>query len=247
VNFVFPARVGDLIRGVALNATDDVPVGAATGLVAVERVLDMLVIGTGLSLVGWFVFPNGDVQLLAAGAFAIAALVGLVLGGIHIFDDVLHSTVGGRFPRLDSFIETFNRALRRVVQKQVSVLLALMLTVPVWFFEVTTLFFSARAVGLNLSVIETVTVSLTAFIAQAVPLTPAGIGTYEVTIASVLGLFGVGTDAGTAMALIDHFVRLLLVYLLGAVSVIHIGFRSRTFFRKKRLETDTDAPNEPDV
>ncbi|MFB6219676.1 MAG: flippase-like domain-containing protein [Halobacteriaceae archaeon] len=235
-NFLLPARVGDLLRGVALKATDGVPFGAATGMVAVERVLDMLVIGTGLVVVGVVFVPSGDVRALAAGAFAISAALLVLLGAVYAFDDYVVATVGTRFPKAEAFVETLDRSLERVAGNWAALLLSGLLTVPVWVFELSTFFFSARAVGLELGGIETVAVGLAAFIAQAVPLTPAGIGTFETTVAGVLGLFGVETDLGTAMALTDHFVRLAVVYIFGAISVVHIGFRSRVFFRERRTE-----------
>lgn len=54
---------------------------------------------------------------------------------------------------------------------------------------------------------------------------------HEGSIAGVLLLFGIDASTGTAIALVDHFVRVLVIYVFGMMSAVHIGFESRKYFR----------------
>lgn len=233
VNFLLPARAGDAARGLALKTTAGVPFGVATGLVVVERVLDMVVLGGTMLLVAGLFIQSQRAELLAAGAFAIAALLMLALVVVTVFDERLANRLRDRFPTIEQGLAELGDALTRTARNPWALALALLLSVPVWIAEVSTIYFSARAVGIEIGGVATVTAAVAAFLAQAVPVTPAGIGTYEATIAAVLSLFGVGASEATALALADHFTRVGLVYVVGTISAIHIGFRSRAYFRNK--------------
>lgn len=242
VNFILPARAGDVARGVALKTTEDVPFGVATGLVVVERLLDMVVLGGTMLLLAATLLPTRQAWPLAAGALAIASALGAALAGIYYLDERVSARLEARFPRVRHGLDELHDALDRVVANPYAVALALLVSVPVWVFEATTIFMSARAIGVEISIVATVTTAIAAFLAQAVPITPAGIGTYEATIAGTLSLFGVDPDVGTALGLVDHFVRVGAVYAVGTVSTIHIGFRSRAYFRGQSGVERTDDP-----
>lgn len=246
VNFLLPARAGDAARALALKTTEDVPFGGAMGMVAVERALDMLVLGTAMVVVAVFLLPQANTELLALGAIGIAVLIGIVLASVARFEAGLARVVERIVPSLAQSLGSLAEALRRTAENPYAVALALLLTVPVWLLEASTLLFSARAVGVRLNAVVVAATAIAAFVAQAVPATPAGIGTYEATIAVVLSRFGVPTATGTALALVDHATRAAVVYVLGAVTTIHIGFRSRAYFRDRRLDEEPESGAETD-
>jgi hypothetical protein len=84
---------------------------------------------------------------------------------------------------------------------------------------------------------------IVAFIAEAIPTTPAGIGVHEGAIAGVLLLFNVSLSTGTSIALVDHFVRGLVIFSFGTVSAIHIGFESRRYFASLKKKDPEAAKN----
>ncbi|QZX99895.1 flippase-like domain-containing protein [Halobaculum rubrum] len=241
VNFILPARVGDAVRGLALKTTEGVPFGVATGMVAIERALDMLVLGFGMVAITLFLLPEAEMGLLAGGAFAIAAVIVFGLFVLYRFEPQLARLLGKRFPAAGEAIAALVAALEQTVKNPFALTLAAALSVPVWAFEVSTIYFSAIAIGVDIGPVVTATAGIAAFVAQAVPATPAGIGTYEATITAVLAGFDLPSSQGTALALVDHFVRVALVYVVGAISLVHIGFRSRAYFRERDAETDADT------
>ena len=248
VNFILPARIGDAVRGLALKTTEDVPFGVATGMVAVERALDMFVLGVGMVCITFFLLPESEMGLLAGGAFAIAAVILVGLFIIYRFESQLAEVLGKRLPAAGDALAALVTALEETSKNPYALALTALLSVPVWLFEISTLYFSAIAVGVELSAVVTATTGIAAFVAQAVPVTPAGIGTYEATITAVLAGFDIPAGEATALALVDHFTRVALVYVIGAISIIHVGFRSRVYFRDSAAEsndlTASDASSE---
>jgi uncharacterized protein (TIRG00374 family) len=119
------------------------------------------------------------------------------------------------------------------------------ISLPIWLAEVATIYFAARAVGLDLNIVPTVTAGVSAFVSQAVPVTPGGLGTYEAAITSILVLFGVDSSMGTALALVDHFTRLAVIYIVGSVATVHLIFQSRPYFRDQE-QAENDEGDESD-
>jgi len=236
VNFILPARAGDAARGIALKTTEGVPISVGVGLIVVERILDMIVLGTVMVLTVGLFLDSSEGRLLAAAAFGIAMALIAGLSFIYAFDRRITNALSTRFPRVADSIVELNRSLERVVRNPYAMALALLLSVPVWGLEMSTIYFSARAVGVSLGGVGTITVAISGFLAQTVPVTPAGIGTYEAVLAATLSVFGIATSTGTTIAVLDHFTRAAVTYVAGAISIIHIGFQSRVYFRQQRHE-----------
>lgn len=233
VNFILPARAGDAARALALKSTEGVPISTGGGLIVVERAFDMAVLGTGMVVISLLFVDVPRSGYLAGAAFAIATALIVGLAAVSFAGEELIDRFGDRIPRLTEGLLNLRDTLRLLATNPFALALAGILSIPVWFLEASTIYFSARAVGLNLTVVATVTTAVGAFVAQAVPITPAGIGTYEATITAILSLFGVRASLATSLALIDHFVRVALIYVFGAISTIHVGFRSRSYFRDR--------------
>jgi hypothetical protein len=58
---------------------------------------------------------------------------------------------------------------------------------------------------------------------KAVPLTPGGIGTYELALAVTFGLGGVAPAIATLIAVIDHLIKNLVTLAGGIVSIYYFG------------------------
>jgi uncharacterized protein (TIRG00374 family) len=238
INSLIPARAGDAFRAYALKTTDGVPFSVGAGTVIIARVLDMIVLGSLMSVVALTLVRSTGTVYLALSAFGIAALL---VGGIVVFyflgerfDEFIESKVAG----IAHSLRTMRQALTRVASNPFALALSLIVSIPVWIAEITTLFFAARAVGVQLTAMPTITAGISAFLSQTVPLTPGGLGTYEAAIASSLSLFGIDTAIGTAIGLIDHVTRLGVIFVLGTISAVHLVFASRSYFHDAKEPTN---------
>jgi hypothetical protein len=238
VNFLVPARAGDVVRGLALKSTEDVPFGVATGLVVVERILDMVTLGTTMLFVAVVVVETQQVSDFAVGALTIAVLLAIGLVAICVLDEHVVSVLEPVLPNASGTMAAFNEALSQVAQNRYALALTALLSAPVWLLEVGTLYVSERAFGVALPAVQTLAAGVAAFLSQVVAVTPAGIGSYESVLAGVLTQFDVAAATGTSLALLDHFTRVAVISVVGTICIVHIGFRSRVYFRERTEPTE---------
>lgn len=235
LNSLLPARIGDVARGMALKTTENTPLGISLSTIVIERAMDMLTLALML-MTAIFIVAGSSAPLLSIAIGAIVVTIGLVLGliALYKYNHVILNRLGSRFEELGKGIPVLKAGLRNIYGNPQAIILCLILSVPVWLFEVSSIYFSARALHFELIPSMAMLSGIVAFIAQAIPTTPAGIGVHEASIAGVLMLFGVSATTGTAIALVDHFVRILVIYVVGMISAVHIGFDSRKYFRNNR-------------
>ena len=238
LNYLLPARIGDVARGMALKTTEDTPLSISLSTIVIERAMDMLTLSLILMATLYAFASNTSLFSIAAGALVVA--IGLVLGLVVVYrcDHIISDRLAGRFGPLEKSILVLKEGLYRMYENPQAISLSLMLSAPVWIFEVASIYFSAKAIHFELIPSLAVISGIVAFIAQAIPTTPAGIGVHEGSITGVLLLFGVGAGTGTSIALVDHFARGLVTYVVGMISAVHIGFESRGYFARRNAESD---------
>lgn len=231
LNYLLPARIGDVARGMALKTTSGTPLGISLSTIIVERAMDMLTLAFILMATIFIVAGGAPLLWIAAGALVVAT--GLVFGLILVYkyDHVIQERVGGRFESLGKSILTLKSGLLNLYRNPQAIILCLLISMPIWLFEVSSIYFSAKAIQFELSPALSVLSGIVAFIAQAIPTTPAGLGIHEASIAGVLLLFGIDASTGTSIALVDHFVRGTVIGVFGLISAIHIGFDTRKYLR----------------
>jgi hypothetical protein len=234
INYILPLRAGDVARAIALKSTEKTPMGVSLFTIVVERVMDLFTLAVILAAAIHLISTNQILLDIAIVAFIVAIAIVAVLAGFYRFDHILHEVFKGRFSRLSGSIATLNAGIRSLWENPEALLLCLLISLPVWVFDLMSIYFSARSTGYDLAPGVAIISGITAFISQAIPTTPAGIGVHEGTIAGVLLLFGVSAGIGTAIALVDHFARAIVIFFLGAISAIHIGFESREYFAAHR-------------
>ena len=217
VNCIVPAKLGDLYRAYLLRGNFGASISRTVGTVFIERVTDILVIFALALAAGYWSFrgrnrPEVD-ALFLAGFVVAAALVVLVI--------VLRYQ-GRRLTRFlperaQELYERFHEGSTGALTP--SVLLPVgAITVAVWLLEGARVFFVNQALhisGLQLGISSSVFVALAASLLTAIPLTPAGIGFVQAGIVGALYLYGVPTEAGTAVALTDFVLSTLSVIVIG--------------------------------
>lgn len=231
LNYILPARLGDIARAAALKTTSDAPFGMTLSTIVIERILDMITLALFLGVASMFFFKASFVYV-EGGAFLIIAVMVIVLLLVYKYDVMIIRLFERRIPSIRQSLVLLKEGLKEIVQNPEAMVLCFVLSIPVWLLEVASIFFAARSVGYDLSFVYAATAGVVAFIAQTLPLTPAGLGVHEASITGVLMLVSVPSALGMSIALVDHFARGLVIYIFGLIATIHIAFASRWFFRK---------------
>jgi hypothetical protein len=235
LNYLLPARAGDVARGVALKTTEDVPFSIAFSSIVIERAMDMitlaLLLGAGIFLTG-----SGGVLALAGVSIALGLLLVAGLVFVYRFEDFTVRLLEKRFNFIEPFIKRMKEGLYALAHNPSAILAGMLLSAPVWLFEVAGIYLAARAVHYSISYAVSVVSGITAFLALTIPVTPAGLGVHEASITALLSLYQVPEHIGMSIALVDHLARAVITVVFGVVSAVHIGFASRSFFREQKLK-----------
>jgi uncharacterized protein (TIRG00374 family) len=239
LNYLIPARVGDVARGAALKTTEDAPLGMSLSTIVVERIFDMITLVLLLAIPS-VLFYQERFLWLEVISLGITLMLVLGLGVVYKYDERIAMRLKRRMPALERSLQLLKQGLDGIVGNKAALLLCLAVSLPIWFFEVFSIYLASRALSYDLSFLPAAISGVVAFVAQTVPLTPAGLGVHEASIIGILGLFGVTANEALSIALVDHFARGLVIYVLGFISAIHIGFASRWYFRK-RCVTDENS------
>lgn len=233
LNYLIPLRLGDIARGVALKTTSDAPLGMSLSTIVIERIMDMITLTVLLGITSIF-FYRESFFIVEVGAFflAFAMILGLFL--IYRYDEKFIRIFENRIPSIRQSIVLLKEGLLNISKNKGAILLTFTLSFPVWILEIASIFFAARSIGFNLLFTYATIAGIVAFIAQALPLTPAGLGIHEASIVGILLLFSVNSAIGMSIALVDHFARGVVIFIFGIISTVRIAFASRYYFKKMR-------------
>jgi len=159
---------------------------------------------------------------LAGISFAIALLLIMMLLLASKYDIFISRKLKNRIPAISGFLAKMKEGIGRMLDNPSALILSLAISLPVWFFEISGTYFAAKAIGYPISLSLATVAGITAFISQTIPVTPAGIGVYEGTMAGVFVLFGIPLSTGVSLALVDHFVRASVTLIFGMIATVHL-------------------------
>lgn len=234
LNYLLPARAGDIARGAALKATEKTPMGISLSTIVIERAMDMFTLALMLGVGAMLVSRNSSMLTVAIAALAIAFLLVLMLIFAYKYDAFISRKLGKRFPAISGFMDTMKEGLYKIYTNPNALVLSVAISIPVWLFEISGVYIAAMAIGYKIPFSLAAVAGIISFLTQTVPITPGGIGIYEGTMVGVLALFGIPVATGISLALVDHFVRASVTIVFGMISTIHLGFASRAYFLSSR-------------
>lgn len=225
VSTLLPARAGEVLRVWLLVKRDQVPVTAAAGAAATDKLfeaLGMLVVVAPLpwllpGLPGWV--SRSLVWVGVAGGAA------LVAGWIVL-----------RFAREGSRLAWLRPGME-VLRRPRAFAAALVLSLLASVLDLVILWMVLWAMGLELPVGAAILTLLAVNVAIALPTTPAHVGTFELGALLALDLVGVPRPEALAFALVYHAIQAVPLAVIGLAQMRFIT----TTLRAQRLEAESSA------
>ncbi|HYN64624.1 MAG TPA: lysylphosphatidylglycerol synthase transmembrane domain-containing protein [Candidatus Limnocylindrales bacterium] len=224
VNCLVPAKLGDLYRAYLLRANHGASISRTVGTIFLERITDIVVIFALALAAGFWSFRNRNnpqVDALFLAGFIVASLLVILLVVLRFQGRRVTALLPARVADLwERFHEGSTGAMRPMLLLQVAAI-----TAAVWSLEGVRVYFVIHSLdlpsmdlpALNLGISSSIFVALAASLLTVVPLTPAGMGFVQAGIVGVLALYGVSTEAGTAVAVTDFLLSTLSVIVLGGI------------------------------
>ncbi len=224
VNYIVPARAGDVTRAVLLNRLSGASTARTLGTVALEKLWDiaMLVlftIGLGLAfpLPDWLTAPVRTVTALLTAGVAVLAIL---LWRRNDFLAVIER-IGERF------FPAFRRRVQGVAENAMDgfagvrhprpIALAAFWSLVTWGSGTLINIAVFRAVNLPSSAIPAVFLLIVLQVGVAVPSLPGRIGVFEGLCVVVLAVFGVPYDVAFSYGLILHLTVFIPPIALAAI------------------------------
>ncbi len=245
VNTVLPGRLGELARVYMVARLDGISPGAVLSTVAVDRILDVVMLALLLGLV----LPTAELPPLAAQSGLLVGAGGVALLAVSV---LLAYPTGqrvflGLLARSPSFP---GKALIKKLAEELCLgmqglrgagpqLRIAAATVGIWLVSIFTFYFGQLAFHIQAPLWAAVLVLVMTNLGMVVPSTPGYLGVYQLLVVLALGPFGVEKEVAFGFGLVIHLVGLLPVALMGAFSLWRCGL-TLTGWR------ESDSPAIPD-
>jgi uncharacterized membrane protein YbhN (UPF0104 family) len=214
-NNVLPAKLGELVRVDLISRLSSVPRLASLGTVVVERIFDVLLIllMAGIS-VGLLVLPDTfDLARLRGGMIMLGAFTGLFLiVGIYIG----RSGISGRWnmgPAVRARLGNLARGIH-ILADPVQCVRILALSLLIWTLNATAMWLIVFALGVSLSLLQTLLLMGIVGLAAILPAPPAGLGLLQYAFTLVFQLLGKPSVIGLVAS------AAVQVALLGSVTLV---------------------------
>ena len=223
-NLIVPARLGDFVRMLILRHEDNATYSQGFSSIVVERIFDILMV----AVLGAIALPF----VLAVPDWFITVIVVPIAAGGAFFIMLLWS---GRMKSENRVILAVQRMLGEVKQASLNPRALLMLSTSsllIWLVDVlvcaAVVLMFQEPVPFAIVVLAIVIGNLV----KAVPITPGGVGTYELALALTFGLAGTPAATATLIAVIDHLIKNMVTLVGGIGSIYYFGDWSMDLLKK---------------
>jgi len=236
-NFLSGTRVGgEFLRAFLMRVKEDIGFFEGFSSICVERVLDLL----GIVLIGvvslmalpsdiplphWF---SSSLQIV--GAFVLVAIIGLIIGARKetVLLGLLNRTLKFfRLPerwsvRLMDFSKALILGAKGLSTAPRSFAIILVSTVIIWLLQALSIYAMFFAFGLKLSLGMVLLGSMVLQLTFIFPAPPGLAGTYEGAFVGIFAALGLGLEEVLPMSLLNHFLFLSLISLLGWIGMVRM-------------------------
>ncbi|SJZ95186.1 lysylphosphatidylglycerol synthase transmembrane domain-containing protein [Selenihalanaerobacter shriftii] len=214
VNHVSPTKMGEMGKIYLLHQRG-YTIAEATSTVVYSRVIDLisLMINVILFSLLSISYISFDWKLLILPL----ALITSILIGLLIFSR--WSLISKIQNKLFNYLLKLQKAFKEISFKQL--VKAVLITIPSWILEVSAIMIVTNTLGLDLGLIPLVVVNSFTIMTQVFHITPGGIGTYEASMAFVLGLYGVNWELALSVAVLTHSLKFLYSYIVGGAFTLY--------------------------
>jgi hypothetical protein len=215
VNLIVPARLGDFIRVLILKHEYNVTYSEGVSSLVVERIFDIFTVAL-LGAAALFFVVNVPAWFYTLIVLPLAA-------GVIFFILLLFM---GKFSSENRYIAIILTMLHEIKRASLSPKAIVVLgcsSVVIWLLDILVCVAVVMMFQQQIPFAVIVLAIVIGNLVKAIPLTPGGVGTYEISLAITFGLAGVDPAVATLIAIIDHLLKNLVTLSGGIVSIYYFG------------------------
>jgi uncharacterized protein (TIRG00374 family) len=205
LNNVSPVRVLDEPAIVAmLTLRDKIPAATVLATIVMTRVQDVAV--TLLFASSALVFEPALTGRVRPAAFASIIFIVVLLGLLNLGALARRSPLIARIPGIMSYAE----AVSSLMARKLRLGLTGALTATYWMLLGPMAYVLAQSMGVEITLFQATIVALGAiYFATSTPGLPGALGTFELAVVEMVGLWGVPREMGVGYAIVLHLILFL--------------------------------------
>ena len=241
VNLIVPARLGDFVRIFILKHDYQTTYSEGISSIVVERVFDIIAIAI-LGAASLFFIPNLPSWL----NLYIYIMIGILAVGFAFFIFLIfvgELTTTNKYVR---YILTMLDEIRRASLSLRSILILGISSMVIWMLDILVCNSVAMMFEQQIPFAVIVLAIVLGNLVKAVPITPGGIGTYELIVSATFAITGVSPGVAFLIAVIDDLIKNLVTLAGGIVSIYYLGDWVIPTI-KSALWTKLDGGKKPDT
>ncbi|GAB4305232.1 MAG: hypothetical protein Kow0069_00710 [Promethearchaeota archaeon] len=253
-NLVLPLKMGDVTKGLVLGRRHQLKFTNSFATVVLERVFDIIVLG--LLIILPLLYFGAEVLFKEDFRFSITVgigLVGVIIAGtlilifkknfvVNLLERVLTilpivKKREGFKMELKALLEQLDVVLRKVLESPLRSLSALLLSATIWVLEGLVAFLIATAMEIRVNFLLIVSAVIIANFLKSFPVTPGGIGFYELGLSIVLVVGGIPAADAAVVAILEHLVKNLILLVSGGITTLAFGSSRKLLAQDRDLDT----------
>ena len=215
VNLIVPARLGDFVRVLILKHEYNVTYSEGVSSLVVERIFDIFTVAL-LGAVALFFVVN-------VPAWFYTLIVVPLAAGVIFFVLLLFMGKFSSENRYIAIILTILHEIKRASLSLKSIVVLGFSSGVIWLLDILVCVAVVMMFQQQIPFAVIVLAIVIGNLVKAIPLTPGGVGTYEISLAITFGLAGVDPAVATLIAVIDHLIKNLVTLTGGIVSIYYFG------------------------
>jgi len=215
VNLIVPARLGDFVRVFILKHEYNTTYSEGVSSLVVERVFDIITIALLGALSLLFV-------LNVRSEFYIIIFVPIIAGTLFF----IFLMFIGKFSSENRYIQIILTMLHEIKKASLTLQSIMLLgssSLVIWLLDILVCYAVVLMFEQQIPFAIIILAIVIGNLVKAVPLTPGGMGTYELSLAITFGLVGVAPAVATLIAVIDHLIKNLVTLVGGIASIYYFG------------------------
>jgi glycosyltransferase AglD len=215
VNLIVPARLGDFVRVLILKHEYNTTYSEGVSSLVVERVFDIVTIALLGAISLLFV-------LNVRSEFYVIIFIPIVAGALFF----IFLLFIGKFSSENRYIQIILTMLHEIKQASLTLQSIVLLgcsSLIIWLLDIFVCYAIVLMFQQQIPFAIVVLAIVIGNLVKAVPLTPGGMGTYELSLAITFGLAGIAPAISTLIAVIDHLIKNLVTLVGGIASIYYFG------------------------
>ena len=218
VNLIVPARLGDFVRIFILKHEFKATYSEGISSLVVERVFDIVAIAL-LGAASLLFIPNlpGWVDVYITIMIVILAVA---------FAFFIFLIFAGRLTTTNKYVRYLLTMLEEIRKASLSIRAILILgisSIIIWLFDTVVCYSVALMFQQQIPFSVVLLAIVLGNLVKAVPITPGGIGTYELVVSATFAITGVGPAVAFLIAVVDDLIKNLTTLAGGIVSIYYLG------------------------